>query len=197
MSATSSTQPTSIAAPAAAALADDSDWKSKLALPPKDTRVKTEDVTATKGNNFEGALFVRAVAICDAFCVDSHARSLARARAHATHTLDADYYLKRELLMGIFEKGYEQPSPIQEETIPIALTGRDILARAKNGTGKVRGARANRTHTSSSRCARVLCALREWPRSLFLCARGAVFLPSRFFFLSRRLPLISSQRSRS
>jgi ATP-dependent RNA helicase DDX6/DHH1 len=38
--------------------------------------------------------------------------------------------------MGIFEKGFERPSPIQEESIPIALTGRDILARAKNGTGK-------------------------------------------------------------
>ncbi|XP_069115580.1 ATP-dependent RNA helicase me31b-like isoform X1 [Argopecten irradians] len=38
--------------------------------------------------------------------------------------------------MGIFEKGWEQPSPIQEASIPIALTGRDILARAKNGTGK-------------------------------------------------------------
>lgn len=47
-----------------------------------------------------------------------------------------DYGLKRELLMGIFEKGYEKPSPIQEEAIPIALTGKDILARAKNGTGK-------------------------------------------------------------
>ena len=47
-----------------------------------------------------------------------------------------DYFLKRELLMGIFEKGFERPSPIQEESIPIALTGRDILARAKNGTGK-------------------------------------------------------------
>ena len=47
-----------------------------------------------------------------------------------------DYCLKRELLMGIFEKGYEKPSPIQEESIPIALAGRDILARAKNGTGK-------------------------------------------------------------
>lgn len=47
-----------------------------------------------------------------------------------------DYYLKRELLMGIYEKGFEKPSPIQEESIPIALTGRDILARAKNGTGK-------------------------------------------------------------
>jgi len=76
------------------------DWKSKLNLPTKDTRRQTEDVTATKGNDFE------------------------------------DYYLKRELLMGIYEKGYEKPSPIQEETIPIALAGRDILARAKNGTGK-------------------------------------------------------------
>uniref|UniRef100_A0A7S1QAB9 Probable eukaryotic initiation factor 4A n=1 Tax=Neobodo designis TaxID=312471 RepID=A0A7S1QAB9_NEODS len=47
-----------------------------------------------------------------------------------------DYFLKRELLMGIFEKGYEKPSPIQEEAIPMALTGKDVLARAKNGTGK-------------------------------------------------------------
>ncbi|WJX62294.1 Envelope glycoprotein gp160 [Trifolium repens] len=47
-----------------------------------------------------------------------------------------DYFLKRELLMGIYEKGFERPSPIQEESIPISLTGSDILARAKNGTGK-------------------------------------------------------------
>jgi superfamily II DNA/RNA helicase len=61
---------------------------------------RLQDVTATKGHDFE------------------------------------DYFLKRELLMGIYEKGFEKPSPIQEESIPIALTGRDILARAKNGTGK-------------------------------------------------------------
>lgn len=47
-----------------------------------------------------------------------------------------DFYLKQELLMGIYEKGFEKPSPIQEETIPVALLGKDILARAKNGTGK-------------------------------------------------------------
>ncbi|KAJ7571778.1 hypothetical protein O6H91_01G177100 [Diphasiastrum complanatum] len=76
------------------------DWKANLKLPSPDTRLQTEDVTATKGNEFE------------------------------------DYFLKRELLMGIYEKGFEHPSPIQEESIPIALTGRDILARAKNGTGK-------------------------------------------------------------
>ncbi|ABN67709.1 RNA helicase of DEAD box family [Scheffersomyces stipitis CBS 6054] len=47
-----------------------------------------------------------------------------------------DFNLKRELLMGIFEAGFEKPSPIQEESIPMALAGRDVLARAKNGTGK-------------------------------------------------------------
>ena len=32
--------------------------------------------------------------------------------------------------------GFENPSPIQEETIPMALKGKNIVARAKNGTGK-------------------------------------------------------------
>ncbi|PBP23034.1 DEAD/DEAH box helicase [Diplocarpon rosae] len=55
----------------------------------------------------------------------------------ATKGLDfEDFNLNRSLLMGIFEAGFEKPSPIQEEAIPVALTGRDILARAKNGTGK-------------------------------------------------------------
>ncbi|KAK9170865.1 DEAD/DEAH box helicase family protein [Cryptosporidium meleagridis] len=71
-----------------------------LNIPPKDPRFKTDDVTKTKGSDFE------------------------------------DYFLKRELLMGIYEKGFERPSPIQEESIPVALAGKDILARAKNGTGK-------------------------------------------------------------
>jgi ATP-dependent RNA helicase DDX19/DBP5 len=47
-----------------------------------------------------------------------------------------DFHLKRELLKGIFEMGYESPSPVQEEAIPIALLDKHILARAKNGTGK-------------------------------------------------------------
>ncbi|KAJ6649803.1 ATP-dependent RNA helicase me31b [Pseudolycoriella hygida] len=79
---------------------DLSGWKSKIKLPPKDNRIKTSDVTDTRGNEFE------------------------------------EFCLKRELLMGIFQKGWEKPSPIQEAAIPIALGGKDILARAKNGTGK-------------------------------------------------------------
>ncbi|KAL1866849.1 DExD/H-box ATP-dependent RNA helicase dhh1 [Diaporthe australafricana] len=76
------------------------DWKQKLKLPAKDNRQQTEDVTNTKGFEFE------------------------------------DFKLSRDLMMGIFEAGFDKPSPIQEESIPVALQGRDILARAKNGTGK-------------------------------------------------------------
>lgn len=76
------------------------DWKAKLKAPAPDTRLKTTDVTNTKGISW------------DSFC------------------------LKKELLMGIFEKGYEKPSPVQEEVIPYANLGQHIIARAKNGTGK-------------------------------------------------------------
>lgn len=79
---------------------DEKNWKDKLKTPAKDMRIKTADVTNTKGNDFE------------------------------------DFCLKRELLMGIFEKGWEKPSPIQEASIPMAISGHDVLARAKNGTGK-------------------------------------------------------------
>merc|ERR1719174_1005842 len=68
----------------------------QITKPAPDLRAKTEDVTATKGNDWD------------------------------------DFFLKKELHMGIFEK----PSPIQEEAIPVALTGKSIIARAKNGTGK-------------------------------------------------------------
>ena len=34
------------------------------------------------------------------------------------------------------KKGYDNPSPVQEEVIPVALKSNDIIARAKNGTGK-------------------------------------------------------------
>ena len=47
-----------------------------------------------------------------------------------------DYYLSHDLLKGIYEYGFEKPSPIQEESIPVTLSGKHILARAKNGTGK-------------------------------------------------------------
>jgi ATP-dependent RNA helicase DeaD len=44
--------------------------------------------------------------------------------------------LRAELLAALDELGYEEPTPIQRETIPILLTGRDLLGQAATGTGK-------------------------------------------------------------
>ncbi|EIJ87840.1 ATP-dependent RNA helicase DDX6/DHH1 [Nematocida parisii] len=47
-----------------------------------------------------------------------------------------DYKLKKEVLLGIQKKGFHWPSPVQSETIPYSLANKNIVARAKNGTGK-------------------------------------------------------------
>ena len=44
--------------------------------------------------------------------------------------------LRDELLTALDTLGYEEPTPIQRETIPILLTGRDLLGQAATGTGK-------------------------------------------------------------
>ncbi len=40
------------------------------------------------------------------------------------------------LLQAVKDLGYEQPSPIQEQAIPVVLAGRDLMAGAQTGTGK-------------------------------------------------------------
>jgi ATP-dependent RNA helicase DeaD len=48
----------------------------------------------------------------------------------------ADLGLRAELLTALDELGYEEPTPIQREAIPLLLTGRDLLGQAATGTGK-------------------------------------------------------------
>ncbi len=44
--------------------------------------------------------------------------------------------LKKQLLKALDEVGYETPSPIQAQTIPLLLEGKDIIGQAQTGTGK-------------------------------------------------------------
>jgi translation initiation factor 4A len=44
--------------------------------------------------------------------------------------------LKDNLLRGIYSYGFENPSKIQSEAIPVLLTGKDVIAQAQSGTGK-------------------------------------------------------------
>ena len=50
-----------------------------------------------------------------------------------------DLGLAPSLLKAIQEKGYTEPSPIQEKAIPQILQGKDVLASAQTGTGKTAG----------------------------------------------------------
>lgn len=44
--------------------------------------------------------------------------------------------LAEPLLRALEEVGYEKPTPIQAQTIPLLLEGRDVLGQAQTGTGK-------------------------------------------------------------
>lgn len=46
------------------------------------------------------------------------------------------FNLHPTVLEGIDAMGYEKPTPIQEQAIPVILEGRDLLACAQTGTGK-------------------------------------------------------------
>ena len=48
----------------------------------------------------------------------------------------SDLNLSKEVLQAIDDMGFENPSEVQEGTIPLILEGRDVLAQAQTGTGK-------------------------------------------------------------
>merc|ERR1711970_147036 len=47
-----------------------------------------------------------------------------------------DFLLKPELLRAILDCGFEHPSEVQNECIPQAVLGMDVLCQAKSGMGK-------------------------------------------------------------
>ena len=48
----------------------------------------------------------------------------------------AELGLSEPLLQALEDVGYETPSPIQEQTIPLLLGGSDVIGQAQTGTGK-------------------------------------------------------------
>lgn len=47
--------------------------------------------------------------------------------------------LSEQLQQAVAEQGYQTPTPIQSQAIPVILQGRDVLAGAQTGTGKTAG----------------------------------------------------------
>jgi len=85
--------------------------------------------------------------------------------------------LAPELVRAVFEEGYAHPTPIQQETIPLALAGRDVIGSAQTGTGKTaafmlpilqRLSKGNRPHTLR---ALILVPTRELAEQVLQSAR--------------------------
>jgi len=47
--------------------------------------------------------------------------------------------LSADILQALSDQGYEKPTPIQEQAIPIIMTGCDVMGAAQTGTGKTAG----------------------------------------------------------
>ena len=47
-----------------------------------------------------------------------------------------DFGLSKTLEKSIVNMGFVNPTPVQEQSIPVALEGKDILGSAQTGTGK-------------------------------------------------------------
>ncbi len=56
--------------------------------------------------------------------------------SHESGIRFADMRLPPAIMRGLNELNYVQPTPIQAETIPIILSGKNVLGQAKTGTGK-------------------------------------------------------------
>jgi ATP-dependent RNA helicase DeaD len=69
--------------------------------------------------------------------------------------------LTRKTLKGIQEAGYESPTPIQGQAIPILMSGADLIAEAQTGTGK--------TAAFALPILERLQASRKSPQALILC----------------------------
>ncbi|MFM7523157.1 MAG: DEAD/DEAH box helicase, partial [Betaproteobacteria bacterium] len=51
----------------------------------------------------------------------------------------ADFGLAQPILQALAEQGYQHPTPIQAQAIPVVLQGRDVMGAAQTGTGKTAG----------------------------------------------------------
>jgi ATP-dependent RNA helicase RhlE len=47
--------------------------------------------------------------------------------------------LSADILRAVSEQGYDIPTPVQAQAIPVVLAGRDLMAAAQTGTGKTAG----------------------------------------------------------
>lgn len=101
-----------------------------LTSPPLETDYEEDviDVPASTTATTTGAS-----TLDDAVAADSKDQKGSYVGVHSTGF--RDFLLKPELLRAISDMGFEHPSEVQQECIPQAILGMDVLCQAKSGMG--------------------------------------------------------------
>jgi ATP-dependent RNA helicase DeaD len=81
--------------------------------------------------------------------------------------------LTESLLKAVTDLGYEEPTPVQRETIPLLLSGRDMLGQAATGTGKTAAFALPMLHQLLAAGAKSAAGRKARP------TRGVVLVPTR------------------
>ena len=77
--------------------------------------------------------------VMDDTSVADEAAALAETAVAVTETKDESFVglgLDARILQAIAKQNYTTPTLVQRKAIPLAIAGRDVLARAKTGSGK-------------------------------------------------------------
>lgn len=100
-----------------------------------ETVVTTENITENTAENIVESPAVEAEETTAEATAETPAEAPAE-KAEEEGVRFTDLGLDARVLAALEEVGYEKPSPIQEQTIPLLLEGRDVVGLAQTGTGK-------------------------------------------------------------
>jgi len=81
-----------------------------------------------------------------------------------------DFHLHPQLNENILNKGYRAPTPIQDQTIPVILNGKDVIGIANTGTGKTAAfliPLINKASTDKSQRVLIITPTRELASQIF------------------------------
>jgi ATP-dependent RNA helicase RhlE len=82
------------------------------------------------------AIAAHAAAPTDPIVTPAPGGELAAAEAATIDVTFADLGLTAPMLKALSDAGYQRPTPIQAQAVPLALKGRDLIGLAMTGTGK-------------------------------------------------------------
>ncbi|HEV8409944.1 MAG TPA: DEAD/DEAH box helicase [Gemmatimonadaceae bacterium] len=98
--------------------------------------MKTKKAASPAARRTRAAPAAREAAPAAEIQVASPGGELAAAEAATIDVTFADLGLTAPMLKALSDAGYQRPTPIQAQAVPLALKGRDIIGLAMTGTGK-------------------------------------------------------------